>query len=323
MKPRYAKPAKIIQKLLPAAGFTLLVWSILVSYTAGIAQAAVTHKLDYNDFDNMAIAQAQKECSQQKFIRPVFKDDCIKQFESYATQTYFASSQKQINNLKQYGCTNNLLWTDVPPAYGSCTAAIDGITYAQSIMDNPAAVKTTKKPDASKTPTTQSVPKPVKAPPITDCNKLSDPSAQKKCRQDYRNCDQVPYSPSKIANCKKQTIQDAQNADQKKQNGNGKGGNGNGNGQPKGVGQGSHCVDYNHCDLVALYVNPFIRLLTIVVGLAVAASLIMGGIQYIASSGDPQKVGAAKTRITNTLMAFFAYAFMYAFLNFLVPGGLF
>jgi hypothetical protein len=88
------------------------------------------------------------------------------------------------------------------------------------------------------------------------------------------------------------------------------------------TGQGRNCDD-SHCDLVALYVNPAINLLSVLVGLVVAASLIAGGIQYTASSGDPQKTSAAKSRIQNTLLAFLAYAFLYAFLNFLIPGGLF
>lgn len=88
------------------------------------------------------------------------------------------------------------------------------------------------------------------------------------------------------------------------------------------TGSGKNCDD-SHCDLVALYVNPFINVLSVIVGLVAAGSLVLGGIQYTASSGDPQKTSAAKTRITNTLLAFVAYAFLYAFLNFLIPGGLF
>lgn len=87
------------------------------------------------------------------------------------------------------------------------------------------------------------------------------------------------------------------------------------------TGSGQNC-DENHCDLVSLYVNPFIRLLSLIVGLVVAGSLVMAGVQYAASSGDSQKVSAAKSRISNTLLAFLAYAFLYAFLNFLIPGGL-
>ena len=88
------------------------------------------------------------------------------------------------------------------------------------------------------------------------------------------------------------------------------------------TGAGKNC-DSNQCNLVNLYVNPAIKLLSIVVLLTVTASLVYAGVQYSASSGDSQKTSAAKTRITNTLLAFLAYAFMLAFLNFLIPGGLF
>lgn len=91
---------------------------------------------------------------------------------------------------------------------------------------------------------------------------------------------------------------------------------------PTPTGSGQNC-DSNQCDLINLYVNPAIRVLSILVGLVLAASLIMGGVQYSAAGSDPQKVSAAKSRISNTLMALFAYAFLYAFLNFLIPGGVF
>lgn len=89
------------------------------------------------------------------------------------------------------------------------------------------------------------------------------------------------------------------------------------------TGQGQNCDSNNNCDLVALYVNPFINILSIIVGLVVTASLIVGGIQYTASGGDSQRAAAAKSRISNTLLAMLAFMFLYAFLNFLVPGGLF
>ena len=58
------------------------------------------------------------------------------------------------------------------------------------------------------------------------------------------------------------------------------------------------------------------------VGIAAVASLIYAGIQYSTSSGDPQKVAEAKDRITKTLMAFVMYLFFFAFLQFLIPGGI-
>jgi hypothetical protein len=77
------------------------------------------------------------------------------------------------------------------------------------------------------------------------------------------------------------------------------------------------------CDLIASYVNPVIDLLSIAFGLIAVISIIMGGIQYSASQGDPQKAAAAKSRISNTIIAIFAYLFLYAFLQFLIPGGAF
>lgn len=81
------------------------------------------------------------------------------------------------------------------------------------------------------------------------------------------------------------------------------------------------CSKASGCDLVVNYVNPAINLLSVMFGLIAVASLIMGGIQYSASEGDPQKASQAKSRIANTIMAIFAYALLYGFLQFLVPGG--
>lgn len=81
--------------------------------------------------------------------------------------------------------------------------------------------------------------------------------------------------------------------------------------------------DDNVCDFVKKYVNPAISTVSLIFGLIVAISLIAGGIQYSAAGGDPQKVSSAKQRITNTIVALIAYAFLYGFLQFLVPGGIF
>lgn len=77
------------------------------------------------------------------------------------------------------------------------------------------------------------------------------------------------------------------------------------------------------CDLIENYVNPFINLFSGIVGLVITISLIAGGILYASSGGDPQKAATAKSRISKTIIAFFLYAFFYAFLQFLIPGGAF
>ncbi len=79
----------------------------------------------------------------------------------------------------------------------------------------------------------------------------------------------------------------------------------------------------NSCDIVQKYINPTINLLSISFGLLATISIILGGIQYAASEGDPQNVTKAKSRIKNTIIAIVAYFFLFAFLQFLIPGGLF
>lgn len=77
---------------------------------------------------------------------------------------------------------------------------------------------------------------------------------------------------------------------------------------------GTDCV-------MAKYVNPIVNFLAAVVGIVVVGSVILGGIQYSASDGDPGKVSAAKRRIINSLLALAAFVFLYAFLQWVIPGG--
>jgi hypothetical protein len=70
------------------------------------------------------------------------------------------------------------------------------------------------------------------------------------------------------------------------------------------------------------YVKPAVRILSGIVGLVSVISLIVAGISYSTSAGDPQKAAKAKSQITKTVVALFAYLFLFGFLNFLVPGGI-
>ena len=80
--------------------------------------------------------------------------------------------------------------------------------------------------------------------------------------------------------------------------------------------------DNSGCDFVKTYVNPAIQLFSVVFGLIVAIGVITGAIQYITSSGDPQKAAKAKARITTSVVALVGYVFLFALLQFLVPGGI-
>jgi len=59
------------------------------------------------------------------------------------------------------------------------------------------------------------------------------------------------------------------------------------------------------------------------VGIVVIAMIILGGIQYTIAGDNAQATAAAKKRVTNALLALFTFLFIFAFLQWLVPGGLF
>jgi hypothetical protein len=85
---------------------------------------------------------------------------------------------------------------------------------------------------------------------------------------------------------------------------------------------GGHCSDVKNCDLIQNFINPFINLLAALVGVAVTISIVVGGIQYSNSGGDAQAVAAAKARIRNAIIALITFIFLWALLDFLIPGGL-
>ncbi|HEX9679476.1 MAG TPA: hypothetical protein VGA08_02540 [Candidatus Saccharimonadales bacterium] len=90
------------------------------------------------------------------------------------------------------------------------------------------------------------------------------------------------------------------------------------------------CVNNIGGEVDTLESNPiFKRLADIVnflglgVAIAVTGLLVVGGIQYITSAGNPQQISSAKSRIRNALIALVLYIFMYAILQWAVPGGIF
>jgi hypothetical protein len=71
------------------------------------------------------------------------------------------------------------------------------------------------------------------------------------------------------------------------------------------------------------YINPLVDLLSGLVGLAVVISIIYGGIEYITSTGDPQRAEAGKKRIIESLVGLAAFLLLFAFLQYVMPGGVF
>ncbi len=76
------------------------------------------------------------------------------------------------------------------------------------------------------------------------------------------------------------------------------------------------------CGIVERYINPIIRFISMGIGVVVAIMIAIGGLQYSSAGGDPQQVAAAKRRIFNAIFALVGFGLLYAFLNFIIPGGL-
>ncbi len=85
---------------------------------------------------------------------------------------------------------------------------------------------------------------------------------------------------------------------------------------------GGDCANVSDCGLIKTYLNPAIRFIAAFFGVAVVIAIIYGGIQYGSSGGDPQKVASGKKWIINAIVALVAFFFLYALLNFLIPGGI-
>jgi hypothetical protein len=59
------------------------------------------------------------------------------------------------------------------------------------------------------------------------------------------------------------------------------------------------------------------------IGLVVVGGIIYGGILISAGSGDAAKTKQGTSIIINSVIGLLAFMFMFAFINFIVPGGLF
>lgn len=68
--------------------------------------------------------------------------------------------------------------------------------------------------------------------------------------------------------------------------------------------------------------NNIIGFLSAGVGIFVIGMIILGGIQYTLAGDNQTATGEAKKRITNGLIALMVFLFLFAFLQWLVPGGL-
>lgn len=74
---------------------------------------------------------------------------------------------------------------------------------------------------------------------------------------------------------------------------------------------------------IVIDIQLVVDFLSVGVGIIVVGVIILGGIQYTIAGDNPQAVTAAKQRIINGLIALVAFIFTFAFLQWVVPGGIF
>lgn len=107
-------------------------------------------------------------------------------------------------------------------------------------------------------------------------------------------------------------------------------------GQATGLAIPKECKDFS-CDIKeqaniddCLKKNPLtqwivfaINLLGVLVVVGASAMLVFAGVEYVASADNPERVKSAKQKIINVIIGIIAFFFMYAFLQWLIPGGIF
>jgi len=93
-----------------------------------------------------------------------------------------------------------------------------------------------------------------------------------------------------------------------------------GDGCSSSVGTG-YCAKYH--DGITDLLFAIIRFLSDGVGIVVVLSVIIGGIQYITSRGDPNATQSAIKRLTSALTALLVFIFAYAILNYVIPNEFF
>ncbi len=81
-------------------------------------------------------------------------------------------------------------------------------------------------------------------------------------------------------------------------------------------------INKDNCTVIS-YIVIITNALSALVGVVIVTMIIIGGIQYSTAGPDPSKVQAARTKITNALLALVLFVFGFSILQWLIPGGIF
>lgn len=80
-------------------------------------------------------------------------------------------------------------------------------------------------------------------------------------------------------------------------------------------------LDRTNCGIIDIIVIA-INFLSAIAGIVFVVSIMISGFQYMTARDNAGQIQKAKSRIISTLIALAIYVFMYALLNFLIPGGI-
>jgi hypothetical protein len=70
-------------------------------------------------------------------------------------------------------------------------------------------------------------------------------------------------------------------------------------------------------------IQTIVNFLSAGVAIVIAGSIIVAGIQYTMAGNQPQVLTSARNRIINSVIALFAFLLIFAFLQWVIPGGVF
>ena len=91
------------------------------------------------------------------------------------------------------------------------------------------------------------------------------------------------------------------------------------------------CVNTNlfgqvcdYCDGGAIFkiLAQFIQILTILIGTIAVLGIVIAGIMYITSSSDVDRQTKAKRRLFEIVIGLLCYGTLFAFMEFIIPGGI-
>lgn len=90
---------------------------------------------------------------------------------------------------------------------------------------------------------------------------------------------------------------------------------------------GSSCVPVGGGTLqgnaIFIYVTNILKVVSALAGIATVGGFVWGGILYITARANASQTEKAKNVMINSVIGLLLFIFMYAILQFLVPGGVF